>query len=120
MLGINDSGFVASNGESVCGASETSDEVMLVAEVETAGPNAVRSGATEGLSTVAAAAVRPGIERLRIAGKVTARETRTSRAAAIAHLSFCLKDLFHQESLICWVAAGWAGEDADCVCRAKG
>lgn len=89
MRGSGDSGFVEGDEESVGGESTTAEEVMLIIEVVTSSDGVLRVGVTAEGSTIAAAAVKGGIECLRRAGTIDTTEMRRIRPAATVHMSLC-------------------------------
>ena len=82
-----DSGSVAVDEESVSDEGTTPEEVILIVEVETNARGVLRLGLEAGGTTVAAEAVRVGIDRLRRAGTADTRVMRRSTLAAAIHRS---------------------------------
>ena len=70
MRGSGDSGFVEGDEESVSGESTTPEEMIRTVEVETDSGGVPRVGLTPEGSTVAAEAVKVGIECLRRAATI--------------------------------------------------
>jgi hypothetical protein len=109
------SGSVEEDEESVSGETTTPEEVMLIIDVETNSGGVRRAGVTAEGSTIAAEAVKLGMECLRNGRTAHTTEMRRSRPTAAVHMSLCSRGRLHQEILARGVVIAVAG-----LFRAKG